>query len=360
MNEFVTELPMLNETFVRLTDDPVLMSFLVVILLVFLLFVSKTRQSYKSLGRRLKNLRAELASIFGSDDVTDIRHFDKFDARHVRHSGILADAFDKHGFGGAGRAIVRNSRYYTDTGRIFVSNDTLTQNFSANALEKNQLPPGAASRSAVLTTLGALGTFVGLVMGVHSASSGLASPDPSQAVASISDLLAGAELAFLTSIFGLTLALAHGAILNRQRKKLSRVAGETMEYLAVSLRAMDQASFIAFSENSTRLELENLNENTQKHHKEAIGFNGAFQEQIVKTCMQIATALEKVDKSSEETAQRLASLAGEPVRPVDYNQQLNGVLRSLEKIQDNGDKTNQLLNNVRANTETSAAQSEHV
>lgn len=53
----------------------------------------------------------------------------------------------------------------------------------------------------LLTGAGILGTFIGLVAGIHLASNSLADPD--QAKAAIADLLGGASLAFLTSIAGL-------------------------------------------------------------------------------------------------------------------------------------------------------------
>ena len=56
----------------------------------------------------------------------------------------------------------------------------------------------------LLTGLGILGTFVGLAFGVGAASSGISSGDPSAITASLQELLDGASLAFLTSIFGIS------------------------------------------------------------------------------------------------------------------------------------------------------------
>ena len=55
----------------------------------------------------------------------------------------------------------------------------------------------------LLTGLGILGTFLGLAAGVGSASSGLSSGTPSEITTSLQELLAGASLAFLTSIVGI-------------------------------------------------------------------------------------------------------------------------------------------------------------
>lgn len=55
----------------------------------------------------------------------------------------------------------------------------------------------------LLTGFGILGTFLGLAAGVGSASSGLASDNQEAITASLQQLLGGASLAFLTSIFGI-------------------------------------------------------------------------------------------------------------------------------------------------------------
>ena len=55
----------------------------------------------------------------------------------------------------------------------------------------------------LLTGFGILGTFIGLAFGVGAASSGLASSNPDRITDSLQQLLDGASLAFLTSIFGI-------------------------------------------------------------------------------------------------------------------------------------------------------------
>lgn len=55
----------------------------------------------------------------------------------------------------------------------------------------------------LLTGLGILGTFIGLAFGVGAASDGLSSGAPNEITSSLQQLLDGASLAFLTSIFGI-------------------------------------------------------------------------------------------------------------------------------------------------------------
>ena len=59
----------------------------------------------------------------------------------------------------------------------------------------------------LLTGLGILGTFIGLAFGVGAASTGLASSDPGEITSSLQQLLAGASLAFLTSIVGIACSI---------------------------------------------------------------------------------------------------------------------------------------------------------
>jgi uncharacterized coiled-coil DUF342 family protein len=56
----------------------------------------------------------------------------------------------------------------------------------------------------ILTGIGIVGTFVGLVAGIYIASPGLSADNIDEAKAALNTLLSGASLAFLTSIFGLT------------------------------------------------------------------------------------------------------------------------------------------------------------
>ncbi len=55
----------------------------------------------------------------------------------------------------------------------------------------------------LLTGFGILGTFMGLAAGVGAARTGLSSGDPAEITSSLQQLLSGASLAFLTSIFGI-------------------------------------------------------------------------------------------------------------------------------------------------------------
>lgn len=108
----------------------------------------------------------------------------------------------------------------------------------------------------LLTGAGILGTFVGLVAGIHLAGNSLADPD--QAQAALGDLLGGASLAFLTSIAGLVSSIifswrekhwVHGfenlrqrwvaGLDNRLRRlTLERLGSETLEQSRLQSRVL--------------------------------------------------------------------------------------------------------------------------
>ena len=79
-----------------------------------------------------------------------------------------------------------------------------------------------------LTGLGILGTFLGLVAGIHLGHKGLLLDRIDQMRASLFDLLAGASTAFLTSVAGLLASLLFGwcsrTKLNEQAQRTSRLA----------------------------------------------------------------------------------------------------------------------------------------
>lgn len=68
----------------------------------------------------------------------------------------------------------------------------------------------------VLVSLGLVGTFLGLTIGIYSAAGGILSPDPEQVKAAMGALMGGAKLAFAKSLAGVVAAMIwsfrHGAL----------------------------------------------------------------------------------------------------------------------------------------------------
>lgn len=88
----------------------------------------------------------------------------------------------------------------------------------------------------ILTGMGILGTFIGLAVGVGSASSGLSSSVPSEIIASMHELLEGASLAFYSSIAGIFLSIIFVGIERRRSRKLHLALREWVDELEKRLR----------------------------------------------------------------------------------------------------------------------------
>ena len=80
-----------------------------------------------------------------------------------------------------------------------------------------------ASVPNMLTGLGILGTFIGLVAGIYLAGQGLQSPSLEEMRQALARLLNGASLAFLTSIVGLSCSLAFSGFEKRQVNKIDNL-----------------------------------------------------------------------------------------------------------------------------------------
>ncbi len=83
----------------------------------------------------------------------------------------------------------------------------------------------------MLTGLGILGTFIGLVAGISLAAPGLNSSDIQDAKNALQKLLSGASLAFLTSIFGLTTSIVFSWYEKKRVHKFDTLLNQFVEGL---------------------------------------------------------------------------------------------------------------------------------
>jgi Txe/YoeB family toxin of Txe-Axe toxin-antitoxin module len=124
-----------------------------------------------------------------------------------------------------------------------------------------------------LTGLGILGTFIGLAWGVNQASVGLAASDVKKAMEALKPLLAGASLAFITSIFGLLTSLIFQWAEKSKLHQLEGLINELVNLLDERLLYMSVDSFSSHSlrevKKQTRL-LSTLREEQQKANNETI------------------------------------------------------------------------------------------
>ena len=107
--------------------------------------------------------------------------------------------------------------WFEDERHPRVGMGTINHLFSSSRLRDEFIALRLDGKAGLFTAIGVLGTFLGLTIGVSHASGGLASPDISVARQAMSDLLRGAELAFITSLAGLVASILYGQILARWR-----------------------------------------------------------------------------------------------------------------------------------------------
>ncbi len=112
-------------------------------------------------------------------------------------------------------------------GRLVIRNTRHPQNYFS---QRYLLAPRANLRiynalPNMLTGLGILGTFVGLVAGIWLAAPGLNSQDINDAKGALQILLHGAALAFITSIAGLVLSIAYSFFEKRVLHKFEGAVG---------------------------------------------------------------------------------------------------------------------------------------
>ena len=88
----------------------------------------------------------------------------------------------------------------------------------------------------LLTGFGILGTFMGLAAGVGAARIGLSSGDPTEITSSLQQLLSGASLAFLTSIFGIGSSIVFVLVERRATWTLNLAVGDWVKAIESCLQ----------------------------------------------------------------------------------------------------------------------------
>lgn len=162
----------------------------------------------------------------------------------------------------------------------------------------------------LFTGFGILGTFIGLVAGIYLAGSNLA--DPEQAQASLSSLLSGASLAFLTSIAGLLTSIVFSW---REKHCLHR------------FEVLRQRWVSGLERRLRRITLEELARNMLDESRRQTDYFSQFAEQLA---FQLADALERtVPKALDEKVTAPLTVA------------LEALQRSVEDLARNQQRTNE-------------------
>lgn len=107
-----------------------------------------------------------------------------------------------------------------DTGDGAVKLDEVNRLLEPSRVAAALVPYGTRTTGSILVGLGAIGTFLGIVVGLSGMRSVFGNTDSAAFLAAIGDLLDGAALAFVTSLYGLAANLVCGAIYRRVYRHL--------------------------------------------------------------------------------------------------------------------------------------------
>ena len=150
-----------------------------------------------------------------------------------------------------------NLTYEIGGNGIYSSIDFINSFLNFDKFMKHAVSRSVLISPSVLTSLGIIGTFLGLSLGVGSAASGLASPNIEDARAAMSDLLSGAQVAFTSSLVGLFFALVMRLQYARYSERIRKHINQFNQFLGTIAVPRD-------SGNSGLAHLINISRNTGK------------------------------------------------------------------------------------------------
>lgn len=203
----------------------------------------------------------------------------------------------------------------------------------------------------ILTGVGILGTFVGLVVGIYLAAPGLNSEDIKQAKEALSLLLNGASLAFVTSIFGLGASLIFSWL---EKKRIHEFEQECfalvsdidarVEYFSaerLANKALQESKKQSFSMETFANDL-------------AVSLAGLIEQNVTQPMVQAVNDLkESQQAASDETLERLISEFSESISGA-AGEEMKAFASTIESMNQNlTDQVDSLSKGQQAMQETS-------
>jgi hypothetical protein len=191
------------------SSETLVFGFTGLITLVFINYYLRMRRDTSRALKLLKKLRVILESATGKKNIKSAQDRDEAqqNLRKTKDEQAFIKSVEKADMFSLWEQINQNFTYEVNGNKVYTTTDFINSFLSFDKFITNYTSRGVISAPSVLTGLGIIGTFLGLSIGVGSASSGLASPDIAIARNAMSQLLEGAQLAFLTSLSGLFFAL---------------------------------------------------------------------------------------------------------------------------------------------------------
>jgi hypothetical protein len=221
-----------QETISMVSNEILVFGFTALILIVFIrYYLQMLRDTSKGL-KTLKSLRSILELATGKSIIkkSSDRDAAQKKLRAMKDDTTFLSAVEKADMLNLWSQINQNFTYEVNGSKIFTTTDFINSFLTFEKFLTSITSRSVLSAPSILTGLGIIGTFLGLSIGVGSASSGLASPDISIARNAMSQLLEGAQLAFITSLAGLFFALVMRLAFTSRTEKI-RIAIEEFNIL---------------------------------------------------------------------------------------------------------------------------------
>ncbi len=199
----------------------------------------------------------------------------------------------------------------------------------------------------MLTGLGLLFTFVGLVIGIAGASSGLSSADSEAARQSLYPLLSGASIAFTTSIVGIICSMAFNIFEKNRFFQLEREVKKFSDYLATHIEFIDSDKLAAMQLEAIEGQTKALNDfqvDQQRITDETIRrVSEEFRETLLDNAgSEIEELADLIAEMNKSMGENLSSFTDNQVKAAKATEELTQTLQTsivniTEKLKDSSD-----------------------
>ncbi|NDG54240.1 MAG: hypothetical protein EBY39_14650 [Flavobacteriia bacterium] len=192
-----------------MSNQMLVFGFTGLIILVFINYYFRMLKDTTRALKTLKKLRVILEKAIGRKSVVTVKEREEaqIKLRSMLKDSSFLKSVEESQMLNWWEQISQSFTYEVGGNKVYTSTDFINTFLNFDKFITAFTSRSVISAPSILTGLGIIGTFLGLSIGVGSASSGLASPDISVARNAMSQLLEGAQLAFLTSLTGLLFAL---------------------------------------------------------------------------------------------------------------------------------------------------------
>ena len=223
--------------------EPLSLIFSAIILLVFTFNFIILVRCFRSSMNYLKSIVTVLKNCSGESQLSEkiYSQVTQTKLKDAVNTKKMKNEFSNQGLHGLYAKIENNLSFLQGGDKVYVSTELYKNLFTLEKITNKFFSRRISSASTVMTSLGIIGTFLGLTIGVASASSGLASPDIAIARESMSKLLDGAQIAFISSLTGISLAMIFKAIHTWVSEQIRRKLDELNDYFAACFNPRSNA-----------------------------------------------------------------------------------------------------------------------